>query len=164
MSSEVRGTGQWPFFSKAIHIPNGTYTIVNVQSGTALSVKDTKWVVGDQRERPLLHQPAEQWKLEYDWTQKGYTFLNASTGRYMTSDQLYYPLVQGQTEVFQSSDKCYFTVQITTVTGAYFIVPNDYDPWVLEVFQGSPADGTAIQIVKSDGSSKQLWTFGVAPQ
>ncbi|KZP00070.1 hypothetical protein CALVIDRAFT_524988 [Calocera viscosa TUFC12733] len=153
-----------PALGKAIQILDGTYTIVNVASGTALKVKETQYVVGDSRELPVSEQPKEQWTLKYDYTEKGYTLVNGSTGNGLTSDQLYTPLVQGQVEVFQGTSKSYFTLHISSITGAYSIVPNDYASQVVELFQGSGAPGTAVQIVDSDGSTKQLWTFGADPK
>ncbi|KZP00068.1 hypothetical protein CALVIDRAFT_524987 [Calocera viscosa TUFC12733] len=151
-----------PSLGKAIQVQDGTYTIINVASGTVLKVKDTQYVVGDSRELPLSQQATELWALAYDHDKNGYTFTNGSTTNYLTSDQLYSPLVQGQTEVFQGTDASYFTLHISTQTGAYSIVPKDYESQVVELFQGSGAPGTAVQIVDSDGSTKQLWSFAAA--
>ncbi|KZT60231.1 hypothetical protein CALCODRAFT_515592 [Calocera cornea HHB12733] len=151
-----------PQVGKEVQVLDGTYTIVNLASGTALKIKGTQYVVGDARLLSLSEQPKEQWTIAYDWTNKGYTLKNVSSGTYLTSDQLYTPLVQGQTEVFQGTSSSLFTLHSSTVTGAYSLVPNDYSSNVVELFSGSPAPDTAVQIVDSDGSDKQLWTFAAS--
>ncbi|KZT60234.1 carbohydrate-binding module family 13 protein [Calocera cornea HHB12733] len=152
--------GKFPAQGKAVVIADGTYNIINLASGTALRISGTENIVGDSRELPLSTQPEEEWTLKYDHTQNAYTIVNKSSGTYITSDQLYTPLVQGQTEIFQatSSQLSYFTLHLTTITGAYAINPAEGGQ-VVELFQGSSASGTAVQIVDSDGTPKQLWSF-----
>ncbi|KZT51256.1 carbohydrate-binding module family 13 protein [Calocera cornea HHB12733] len=142
--STLSPVDKFPVLPKPVVIADGTYAIINVASGTALKVQGTQYI----------------WTILYDQTKRAYELANKDSGTYITASQLYTPLVLGQTEIFQATlaQVGYFTLHISNTTGAYAISPAGTNK-VVELFQGSSAPGTAVQITDADGSTKQLWSF-----
>ncbi|KZP00085.1 carbohydrate-binding module family 13 protein [Calocera viscosa TUFC12733] len=148
-------------------VPDGTYQLINLSSGTALKISDASaldgsFIYGNPRNLTDQDLKLAAWAVAWDNTNGGYTFKNLESGKYLTHAQNWKQFQNTRT-LFLSTTATYFVLQEGTLNSTYQIwtLKGNNTDTTLELYIGDP-DPTRPVIIQPDSSKdNQQWTFAV---
>jgi len=126
-------------------VPDGTYTILNVYSKTALQPLNGAATAGTYlAASEATVDQFQQWNVQFVESENAYTIQNVGNGLYATTKQVDATPYNGFKTYQIDTVPDYFNFRIGTENGAYFIFPLENTALVLDLFEDETTDNAVI--------------------